>query len=68
MDRTKTVTDAKDEHTNAKGAMCVFEGWAAMDRAAMRGTMEDHDRVQGKLATTLEKLQVAKGALSAIID
>lgn len=41
----------------------MLESQASVDRSAMRSAIERLDRMQGKLVTTLAKLQAAKGRL-----
>lgn len=64
VESTKSVTDAKVELANAKEALNVLKGSPSTDRSAVHGAIEHRDSVQGELATTSAKLQVAKRALA----
>lgn len=65
MESRKAVTDAKVEIADAKEALPGLEGWASVDRSALRSAIEEGDCIQSEVAMTSAKFQVAKWALTA---
>lgn len=68
LESMKALSDAKVEPANAKEALGVLETQASTDRSVMCSAIEGRDRMQGKLATTSAKLQVANGAFTSTFD
>lgn len=68
MESKKDVTDAEVELANAKEASHFMESWAFADWSAMPSTREGRDHVQGEMAATLAKFQVATVAPTDTLD
>lgn len=65
MESKKAVTDVKVEPLKAKEALCLLIHQPFANRWAALSSFEGCDYMKGELETTLGKLQVAKGPITA---
>lgn len=68
MESSKAVTVVRGVLATEKEALRKLEARESADSLSMRGFIHDRDCGQGELATTLAKLEVAKGALTTTLD